>query len=609
MKWPLIYAAIPVLLATTSALTPFKKNNDARSPKNLDWLRHEAVDFVTSAEDLESAVVHLDEGRPATVEAARQSLKACRLCYKHIAFFLEYFYPGKAKLFNAAPRPEVQEPDLQYDDPAGLQVMEAMLYSSRPAGLQSELIRQARLMLNAAVEVPGLFSQVNASDSQLLESFRLELIRIMTLYITGYDAPMMKTGIAEAAGALSALAEGISPYLDGYLEKDSLRYYLSACRRYLQEHGDFDAFDRLFFITRYALPLQKQITRLTLEKGLMLNTVPALNAIDGNLFSAYAFNKRAFPYPEDDANALLADLGKRLFSEKALSGDYSRSCASCHDPGRYFTDGLAQNRTLGGKDLLPRNTPTLLYACYQYGQFWDGRASGLKAQISTVLNNSNEMNGRDDSLVSRLQRDSFYIKAFRKIWPVKDYYNGITMKHVLSAITAYVQTLTPFRSPFDQYIQGDWSALSAAQQRGFNLFMGKAACGTCHFAPLFNGLTPPLYDGTEYEILGTPLDDSLEKPYPDPDRGRYAVFPIRYYDGAFKTPTVRNAAVTAPYMHNGKFRTLDKVISFYDKGGGAGLGLHVPEQTLLSTALHLSEQEKKDLISFIGALTDKEISR
>ncbi|HVY76643.1 MAG TPA: cytochrome c peroxidase [Puia sp.] len=609
MRLPLTYIAVPALLVVISALTPLKKHNHVRSPENLDWLRHEAVDFVVSAEELESAIAHIDDDHPATIETAKQSLKECRLRYTRLAFFLEYFYPEKARLFNAPPKPEVHEPDLGYDNPTGLQVMETVLYDKDPSRRQEELVQQAHLMLNAAVDVPALFSQTNVNDSQLLESFRLELIRIMTLYITGYDAPVMKTGIAEADGALSVLAEGISPYLDGYSQKDSLRYYLLACRKYLQENSDFDSFDRLFFLTRYALPLQYQVTQLAVEKRFMLNTAPALNVAANNLFSAYAFNKRAFPYAEDDANALLADLGKKLFSEKALSGDYSRSCATCHDPGRYFMDGMAQNRALDGKNFLPRNTPTLLYAAYQYSQFWDGRASGLKAQIATVLNNSNEMNGRDDSIVNRLQRDSFYLKAFKKVWPVKDYYNGITVKHILSAIVAYVQTLAPFQSSFDKYMQGDWSALSTSEQRGFNLFMGKAACGTCHFAPLFNGLTPPLYDGTEYEVLGTPADDSLEKPRPDNDKGRYAVFAIRYYDGAFKTPTVRNAAVTAPYMHNGKFRTLDKVIAFYDKGGGIGLGLNVPGQTLLPTALHLSEQEKKDLISFIGALTDKNINR
>jgi cytochrome c peroxidase len=608
MKLSLISAAILLLLITASALIPPERVDHGRSRENLDWLLHDAAGFIASTDDLGSAVAHIDYSQPATIEAAKQALKECRLRYKRIAFFLEYFYPEQAKFFNGPPKPDVQEPSMEYNDPTGLQVIEALLYDKNIAGRQDELSRQVHLMMNTAMGIPDLFSHLNATDSQVIESYRIELIRIMTLYVTGYDAPIMKTGIAEAAESMNALAEGVSPFLDGYSQKDSLRFYLSACRQYLQANNDFDSFDRLFFLTRYALPLQNQLTKFALEKKMMLSTVPALNvSSNNNLFSEYAINKRAFPGAEDDAQAFLADLGKKLFFDKAMSGDYSHSCATCHSPGKYFTDGLEQNRTINGKNFLPRNTPTLLYACYQYNQFWDGRASGLKAQIATVLNNTNEMNGRDDSIINRVARDSSYIKSFKKIWRAKDYYNGITTKHITSALEAYIESLAPFQSAFDNYMRGNWSALSASQQRGFNLFMGKAECGTCHFAPLFNGLAPPLFDRTEFEIVGTPADDSLEKPVPDDDQGRYTLFPIRYYDGAFKTPTVRNAAMTAPYMHNGKFRSLEKVIDFYDKGGGRGLGLNVPEQTLLQTPLHLSAQEKKDLIAFIGSLTDQNI--
>jgi len=134
--------------------------------------------------------------------------------------------------------------------------------------------------------------------------------------------------------------------------------------------------------------------------------------------------------------------------------------------------------------------------------------------------------------------------------------------------------------------------------------MGKAQCGTCHFSPLFNGLMPPLYNFTELEVLGTPLTDDLLHPQTDTDSGRYKVFPIAYYNGAFKTPTLRNVSATAPYMHNGGFHTLEAVVEFYNKGGGRGIGLNKEQQTLSGAPLNLTKNEISDIVSFLHALED-----
>jgi cytochrome c peroxidase len=179
------------------------------------------------------------------------------------------------------------------------------------------------------------------------------------------------------------------------------------------------------------------------------------------------------------------------------------------------------------------------------------------------------------------------------------------MELVEHALADYVRTLTPFNSPFDHYINGDHTALTALQKRGFNLFMGKGQCGTCHFAPLFNGLTPPLYNRTEFEVLGTPMTKDLLHPVMDTDQGRYSFFRIGFYERAFKTPTVRNAAVTGPYMHNGALDNMEQVLDFYDKGGGNGIGMTLSNQTLATTQLNLDTTEKKAIISFMEALTDE----
>ena len=254
--------------------------------------------------------------------------------------------------------------------------------------------------------------------------------------------------------------------------------------------------------------------------------------------------------------------------------------------------------------MFQRNAPTLFYCADQYSQFWDGRVKNLDEQINTVLLNVVEMNGDHRLILSRLNNTNEYVESF-KIAFAKNADSVISIPNVAVAITAYLKTLSPFSSAFDEYIQGNKNALTRKQISGFNLFMGKAQCGTCHFAPVFNGLIPPLYKRTELEVLGTTSNTNFAKPELDSDSGRFSSFPIEFYQGAFKTPTVRNAAKTAPYMHNGAFNTLHDVLEFYNKGGGAGLGLKVPTQTLPSKPLKLSEEEMDDIIGFLNSLTDK----
>jgi cytochrome c peroxidase len=153
-------------------------------------------------------------------------------------------------------------------------------------------------------------------------------------------------------------------------------------------------------------------------------------------------------------------------------------------------------------------------------------------------------------------------------------------------------------------MRGQITTLDASVKRGFNLFMGKAQCGSCHFAPTYFGTAPPFYGISESEVLGVTKTFDTLHPVLDDDIGRFKNFEIDQFRNSIKTSTVRNAELTAPYMHNGGFKTLDEVIEFYNRGGGAGMGLSVPNQTLPATKLNLSKQDKKDIISFIKALTD-----
>jgi cytochrome c peroxidase len=601
-----IYVTLLIIFAIIIvAILFFLRHSESvsASQKSLIWFKNELNVFAAEATRLEHAFNHISQNDSASVDEAKNAFKKCRMQYKRISFFMEYFFPEEAKICNGPPVQEAENQQIEFKEPLGLQVIESLLYKSNFALYKEDLIKQANMLARTATSFSPLLSDFKTKDVELLESLHLELIRIITLYITGYDAPEIKSGIEEAHESLSTIEINLAPLIKGYEQEDSIEYYFTKGKQYLATHLDFDSFDRLLFITNYALPLERDLNKFINEKGYSLKTFSALNIHSKDLFSPEALDKKAFPHTEDETDSLVANLGKQLFFETALSGNSTRSCGSCHSPTAFFSDRLSRNKTMDGTADLLRNTPGLFYSSYQYAQFWDGRVRTLEDQIHTVLRSKTEMNSSDDTIITRLKNNPAYSSAFKKIWTKNP---EINFEHAAGALAAYIRTLTPFKSPFDRYMRGDKSALSAPQQRGFNLFMGKAKCGSCHFAPLFNGLLPPNYNTTEYEVLGTPSDDNLESPHSDSDQGRYTFMALSLFKGAFKTPTVRNAAMTAPYMHNGKFSTLEKVIDFYDRGGGAGLGLDVPGQTLSSSPLHLTKQEKAEIIAFIESLTDND---
>jgi cytochrome c peroxidase len=301
------------------------------------------------------------------------------------------------------------------------------------------------------------------------------------------------------------------------------------------------------------------------------------------------------------------ELGRRLFFDPLLSGDNRRACASCHRPESAYAEPLAKSAGFRdeGRNAPDgeRNAPSLSYAAYQRAQFWDLREPMLEDQIGHVVSGRREFNTSFAAIQAKLRAVPEYAGAFRRAFPATGG-DPVTDATVASALAQYVRGLAGWNSAFDRYVRGERDTLAPAAKRGFNLFMGKAGCGTCHFPPAFNGTVPPLYRETEAEVLGVPAAEDTLHPALDADPGRYRVRPAALWRGAFKTPTVRNAAFTAPYMHNGRFRDLDGVIGFYAAGGGKGLGLTVPNQTLPPDSLRLSEVDKADLIAFLRSLSD-----
>jgi len=592
-----IWLLFSLLLAAYS-FTP--STDDHGVAHTIAIFREGAAGFAAASLELEQAVQAIQKNDTASVNRAKEALKKCRLQYKRIEFFLDYFFFSSSMVYNRPAKTEIDEPYMEYQSPSGLQQIAVILFGKDPFSRKKELATEALVIRTAAADLPSLLYQFSTSDKAIMESIRLELVRLYAGGITGYDTPELKTGITETAQSMRTIRAVLSPWLSN---TSPVAHYLDQCIRYLEAHPGFDDFNRLEFLTTCGLPLQEATGALIHDLQLDLHTRSALNYNAPHLFSKDAIALKTFTngaiYTENQKL-----LGRQLFFEKALSGNNTRNCATCHRPELYFSDGLRTSMALDNKTPVKRNAPALTYAAFQYAQFWDGRAGTLAQQILTVISNPQEMDGDHAVIIHRLEDSASYRSAFSDAFPGNTGAT-VTMPHLATAIAAYLSTLAPMNSAMDEYFAGNKTAMTPAQIRGFNLFTGKAQCATCHFAPLFNGLTPPLYQFTEFENLGMTASDDLQHPSPDTDAGRYEFFPIPYYQRAFKTPTVRNTAMTAPYMHNGAFRDLEKVMEFYNAGGGNGLGINDPYQTLSSAPLHLSNAEIGDIIAFIHALTDK----
>lgn len=273
-------------------------------------------------------------------------------------------------------------------------------------------------------------------------------------------------------------------------------------------------------------------------------------------------------------------LGKLLYFDPRLSKDGSISCASCHNPFHGFAD---PNRTSSGVrgQLGGRNSPTVLNRLFSAEQFWDGRAKDLEEQAHGPLINPVEMAmASHDDVVKSVQAVTGYAPLFKKAFGD----GSVTMQRIAQAIATYERTVLSGNSPYDRYQAGDKSQLSASAVRGMQLFNGKAKCVTCHVG--FN------FTDENYRNIGVGMDAAK------PDPGRYEVTKEDADRGAFKTPTLRDIALSAPYMHDGSDATLLAVVEFYDRGGIAN-----PHLSADIKPLGLSGQEKADLVAFMNALT------
>jgi cytochrome c peroxidase len=307
-------------------------------------------------------------------------------------------------------------------------------------------------------------------------------------------------------------------------------------------------------------------------------------------------------------------LGEKLYFDARLSADNTVSCATCHDPAKGFADGKVLAVGIG-KKTGSRNSPTVINAAFNDFQFWDGRASTLEEQAKGPLTNPVEMGMASyDALVGKLQAIAEYPPLFKQAFDS----DQINIDNVARAIASYERTVFSFSSPFDRFNAGDKSAMSASAQRGWDLFNGKARCNDCHGYVA----SAPTFTDNKFHNIGVAMHAANfaelarkagESPESTSDLahaagyselGRFLVTKEPKDIGAFKTPGLRNVALTAPYMHDGSQRTLEEVIKFYDKGGEDN-----PYLDGGIRALKLTAQEQTDLVEFMKALTSDDLTR
>jgi cytochrome c peroxidase len=268
------------------------------------------------------------------------------------------------------------------------------------------------------------------------------------------------------------------------------------------------------------------------------------------------------------------ELGKQLYFDPRLSCDGTTSCASCHDPKKGWSNSDSFATGVRGQKG-GRSAPTIINAAYAELQFWDGRAFRLEGQALGPIQNPIEMDHKLEDCVNVLNKLDGYKVQFRKVFNT-----DVTSDGIAKAISAFERTVLSGNAPYDRFKAGDTNALSPTAQRGMKIFFGKGHCSACH--------TGANFTDQAFHNVGVNINA------PKPDLGRHEVTKVVGDKGAFKTPTLREIARTAPYMHDGSMKTLEEVVEHYIKGGTPNDQLDEEIFPVKMTA-----EEKADLVTFL----------
>lgn len=570
----------------------------------LSFLQQQTFQFKKATDTLEKVASNFKLGK-TNQESLQKAVLAARNEYKKIEFFLSFQYPEYAnEHFNGAPLLHIERENTRpvVLEPEGLQILDELAFSDEAFDERTKI---SALSTQLKASFGSLYSSLPKEKNIFkndIAAMRLQLVRIFSMGITGFDTPGSLNAIPETESSLV----GLKDYFSENYKNETINTLFEGAISYLKKAESFETFDRLEFLKKYIDPLYKNLGALQpLNNDAWLANTTSWNPESSSIFAADFLNPYFFTaLKKEEDNAQMKNLGKDLFYDASISNDGQLSCISCHNPDKAFTDNVPKSLSnLQGKTVL-RNAPTLLNSVYADRYFYDLRAFTLEQQAEHVIFNADEFNTAYSDILKKLNSDEIYAKKFKNVFGKGE----INREKFSKALASYVLSLTSWNSKFDKYVRSESEILSSEEKNGFNLFMGKASCATCHFAPTFAGLVPPFFSENETEILGVLKDPKAEIKTLDSDEGRISNSIISeqawIYEKSFKTTTVRNVEFTGPYFHNGAYETLEEVIDFYNEGGGAGIGLSVVNQTLAPDKLELTDTEKKELIAFMKTLSD-----
>jgi cytochrome c peroxidase len=559
-----------------------------------------------------------DPGDSVSREVLRAQIRVARRKMKAVDIWTRYLDPVAYKSLNG-PLPVEWETEVfeKFEKPyrrigGGLTLAALELDEDQPRK-DSLLVylRRADSALNNCYLRDTITRELSSYHHFMLSN-RLHLLNLAAIYTTGFDCPDTSEIIPELRAMMHDTYDIYELYNRSFpntaLNAAYMRLYDSAIAFAEHQPDNYTSFNHFAFIRDFVNPLYRMNAGMVREYNVVSHNLVdfALNKNADDIFSKELYRgqnaKGIFLRVRDSATlASIAELGRLLFYDPILSGNNQRSCASCHKPTQAFADTLmAASLRFDRGGRLARNTPSLINAEFNHLLMTDGKHFSLQHQATGVITNAPEMGGTEAEILRKIQSCRTYKNGFNALLEYTPQTPELSMEHIASAITFYYCSFSKGRTPFDDAVL-ESKELDSQAIAGFNLFMGRAQCATCHFVPQFNGVKPP-YAGSEFEVLGVPADTGFKRL--SADSGRACINPAAEMLHAFRTGTVRNAMRTAPYMHNGVFRSMDEVLEFYNRGGGAGRGMDVPNQTLSADPLGLSVAQKEQLKAFIRSLNE-----